>query len=414
MIKKTFVWEPHPWFVSTMSKHLGQGYELFPNATYHTQQHEPHSSDYYEFDLKIVILDYFRLGTPLMCSMLYPAQPEYPSLDLSWADLVIIQFVDPLFNDHQTVFDQAAVAVNSQKLVFFVDGYDTNLNSDLLPTETFYTKTMTWFSQVAICNDPLPIDHAHSKPYLFECLWGNSIIPAQARTNRVYSYYILQETGLIDQSLVSIVGDGTGNYSWFDQPELSELYAKYGKIVTYRSEELDRYEDQVAKHVLGREEEKLNISYQYVSLRKNNLWLNTSFYNIVPEEIYRNTWYSIVCETAYSGKIQLTEKTAKCLWVGRVFILVSSCKNLEYLRSFGFRTFHGDIIDESYDNEPDDAKRFEMAWEQIRRLSNMDPQMVYAQFEEVLKHNQQIMAAFPRTQTLRFVDFLQKAVARLT
>jgi hypothetical protein len=311
------------------------------------------------------------------------------------------------------VFDQVADVVNSQKLVFFVDGYDADLNNTMLPTETFYTKTMTWFSQVVSCNNPISIDYAHPKPYLFECVWGKSIIPSQARTNRVYSYYMLQETGLIDQSLVSIVGDGTGNYSWFEQPELSELYAKYGKIVTYRSKELDHYEDQVAKHIIGRGEKKLNISYQHVPVTKNGLSLNTNFYNIIPEDIYRNTWYSIVCETAYSGKIQLTEKTAKCLWAGRVFILVSSCKNLEYLRSFGFRTFHGDIIDESYDNEPNDAKRFKMAWDQVHRLSTMDPQVVYAHFEEVLKHNQQIMAAFPQTQTLRFVDFLQKSVSRL-
>lgn len=396
-----------------MSRHLGQGYELFPDATYQSQQHEPVPSDYHGFDLKVAILNYFQLGTPLVCSMISPQQPDYPSLDLSWADLVVIQFVDPLFNDYQTVFDQVAVAVNSQKLVFFVDGYDTNLNHNILPTETFYTKTMTWFSQVAGCNDPMEIDYAHSKPYLFECLWGNSIIPTQARTNRVYSYYMLHETGLVDQSLVSIVGDGTGNYSWFEQSELSELYAKYGKIVTYRSNELDFYESQAAKHVIGRTDGEINISYQFVPIRKNGLQFNTTFYNIVPEEVYRNTWYSIVCETAYTGKIQLTEKTAKCLWAGRVFVLVSSYKNLEYLREFGFRTFHGDIIDESYDNEPDDAKRFKMAWEQVLRLSTMDPQVVYSHFEEVLKHNQQIMAVFPQTQTLRFADFLQKAIGRL-
>jgi hypothetical protein len=413
MIKKTFVWQPHSWFVSTLSQYLGQGYELFSNATYYTQQHEPEPLDYYEFDLKVVILDYFQLGTPLMCSMISPQQPEYLSLDLSWADLVIIQFVDPLFNYHRKVFDQAAVAVNSQKLVFFVDGYDANLNDDMLPTETFYTKTMTWFSQVAICNDPISIDHVHSKPYLFECVWGNSIIPAQARTNRVYSYYMLQETGLIDQSLVSISGDGTGNYSWFEQPELNELYAKYGKVSTYRSPALDSFESDKIKKIIGRDVGELNVDYQYVPVNKDGFSFITTFCNVIPDEIYRNTWYSIVCETAYSGKIQLTEKTAKCLWAGRVFILVSSCKNLEYLRSFGFQTFHGDLIDESYDNEPNDAKRFDMAWEQIRRLSNMDPQMVYTHFNEVLKHNQKIMATFPQTQILRFADFLQKAVPRL-
>ena len=414
MSNSTFLWMPIAntyWFEFELSKFLGDGYQLFPNAVHNADTNVPAVEAYSAFDLKIAVLDYFQIDTPLVHDMISTGQRLYSNIDLSWADLVVVHFLDPLFHPHQTVFDQVAEAVNSKRLTFVMDGYNPALNPDGVP-DTFYTRSMTWFSQVVCGNEPGVIDKHSERPYTFECVWGQAIMPAWARRNRVYSYYMLQETGLIDKSLVSISGDGTGNYHWFEQSAPPELYAKYGKVSTYRSPELDRFESDKIKKVIGRDVGELNINYQYVPVSKDGFSFSTTFANIVPYEIYRNTWYSIVCETSDFNRYHLTEKTAKCLWAGRVFILLASYRNLEYLRSFGFRTFHGDLIDESYDQEPNDIKRLQMAWEQIERLSKLDPKEVYSYYEETLRHNQKIMASFPQAQILRLAKFLQNAITK--
>jgi hypothetical protein len=64
-------------------------------------------------------------------------------------------------------------------------------------------------------------------------------------------------------------------------------------------------------------------------------------------------------ETVYSGSRQhLTEKTFKAIALEMPFVLVAPAHSLEYLRSYGFRTF-APYIDESYDAIEDPVKRIE-------------------------------------------------------
>lgn len=64
----------------------------------------------------------------------------------------------------------------------------------------------------------------------------------------------------------------------------------------------------------------------------------------------------VVTETVYHGKkLHLTEKSFKPIVMQQPFVLVSCQGSLEYLRSYGFKTF-SDFWDESYD-EADDVTR---------------------------------------------------------
>jgi hypothetical protein len=64
-------------------------------------------------------------------------------------------------------------------------------------------------------------------------------------------------------------------------------------------------------------------------------------------------------ETVYSGRRQhLTEKTFKAIALEMPFVLVAPAHSLEYLRSYGFRTF-APYIDESYDLIADPVARIE-------------------------------------------------------
>jgi len=64
-------------------------------------------------------------------------------------------------------------------------------------------------------------------------------------------------------------------------------------------------------------------------------------------------------ETVYAGRRQhLTEKTFKAIALEMPFVLVAPAHSLEYLRSYGFRTF-APLIDESYDSIEDPVERIE-------------------------------------------------------
>jgi hypothetical protein len=64
-------------------------------------------------------------------------------------------------------------------------------------------------------------------------------------------------------------------------------------------------------------------------------------------------------ETVYFGQRQhLTEKTFKAIALEMPFVLVAPAHSLEYLRSYGFRTF-APYIDETYDTIEDPVLRIE-------------------------------------------------------
>jgi hypothetical protein len=70
-----------------------------------------------------------------------------------------------------------------------------------------------------------------------------------------------------------------------------------------------------------------------------------------------------------------------------MFVLFGPVNFLANLRKQGFETFRH-LIDESYDSEPRDYKRFEMAMHQVMQLAWFeDPAEMYRQACPVLEHN---------------------------
>jgi len=95
-------------------------------------------------------------------------------------------------------------------------------------------------------------------------------------------------------------------------------------------------------------------------------------------------------ETVYTGSRQhLTEKTFKAIALGMPFIMVAPAHSLEYLRSYGFRTFHS-IWDESYDQENDDFLRLEKVAQLLHDIDNLSlhERHVLAHYaKEICVHN---------------------------
>lgn len=123
--------------------------------------------------------------------------------------------------------------------------------------------------------------------------------------------------------------------------------------------------------------------------------VDISPYAIVPYYVYNNSYYSIVAETtAFNSYNQYTEKVIKPILARRPFVAFCGQHYLRNLRSLGFKTF-GDVIDidgktvidESYDQEPDDLTRWQMAWKQVEELCTRDPILTYAQLQSILDYN---------------------------
>ena len=102
----------------------------------------------------------------------------------------------------------------------------------------------------------------------------------------------------------------------------------------------------------------------------------------------------LVTETVATGRRNhLTEKTFKCLKHGHPFVIVGAPGSLNTLRQLGYRVFDH-AIDNSYDWEPDNTQRWNMARDAIKQIQRYD---VHDWFQSVYKdvvHNQNGSASF--------------------
>jgi len=76
----------------------------------------------------------------------------------------------------------------------------------------------------------------------------------------------------------------------------------------------------------------------------------------------------IICETDAFSNFWFTEKTARCLAIGKPFILIAGTHSLSKLKNMGFVTFES-VIDESYDQELTPTKRITSALMSLNKLA---------------------------------------------
>jgi hypothetical protein len=114
---------------------------------------------------------------------------------------------------------------------------------------------------------------------------------------------------------------------------------------------------------------------------------------IVPIEIYNQSAYSIVAETATINDYNFyTEKIIKPILAKRLFICFSSVNYLKNLRSLGFKTFDN-VIDESYDQEVNPDIRFQKAFDQVLYLCNQEQTIILDQIKEITEHNYNLLVS---------------------
>jgi len=101
---------------------------------------------------------------------------------------------------------------------------------------------------------------------------------------------------------------------------------------------------------------------------------------------WNTSFLHIVNETVWQDKIHFTEKVFKPIVMHQPFVVLQAPGSLEYLRSYGFKTF-GDWWDESYDTIQDPEERMIAIAEIVDWIPDQDLYKLRNEMSGVLEHN---------------------------
>ena len=120
---------------------------------------------------------------------------------------------------------------------------------------------------------------------------------------------------------------------------------------------------------------------------------------------YESTDIEVVLETLFDDpRQQLTEKALRPIACAQPFILASTVGSLEYLRSYGFKTFQ-DVWDEEYDLIVDPKERLIRITELMRQIANWDPKTRFnklRQARDIADYNKKLF--FSESWQNRIID----------
>ena len=202
------------------------------------------------------------------------------------------------------------------------------------------------------------------KQYDYDFITFNRIINND-RSYRIYFVSKLKELGLLDKGLVSFNVTDNIFDDWRD-----ETADPTTKLSNHARVHIERNLTDVDKLIIDRAELPGSAS---ADIPRGN----DAFWHVVTETVF------------YYNKLHLTEKIFKPIVSKQPFMLLAAPGNLEYLRSYGFKTFEG-IIDESYDTIQDHDARIEAVVRQLQWYCDLTPGEktdVIKQLEPVIQHN---------------------------
>ncbi len=165
------------------------------------------------------------------------------------------------------------------------------------------------------------------------------------------------------------------NYLWFDLKAWKKIYPeKYNRIVLNAE-----YIKKTKSKSIDRDIE------DSISLESHS----------VPYEYYEKCFCAVVTEARYAQPTgNFSEKTLNAIKCLRPFILVAPPYTLEYLKSYGVKTF-SDYWDEGYDQEENHEKRLLKIFDLIDYIDSFtvtDLKILYNSMSPILEHNHKIIA----------------------
>jgi len=142
------------------------------------------------------------------------------------------------------------------------------------------------------------------------------------------------------------------NYTIF-QPDMESIEFNYRNYQNLYQQELEWVRNKQFDKDLGDVHSLGSIGWQESCASYKNIWNRFQIEIVSETDVFSNYWF--------------TEKTARCLATGKPFTLVAGTGSLKKLHSMGFKTF-GDVIDESYNQEPVPYRRIAKMLESLHSL----------------------------------------------
>ena len=208
----------------------------------------------------------------------------------------------------------------------------------------------------------------------------------RSRPHRVINFLNLVQTGLITDGLISI--------QHFDDWQIQDE-----QILDY-----------------GINQKTINQSKRLVPMSIDHKQKNdtefSSFITRILDDVYKNTWLTLVTESTYfeqEASVFISEKTFKAIAAMHPFIIVGSKNSLKYLKKLGYKTFDG-FIDESYD-ELDDTERFKAIVDALNKIKAIpNKKEWYNSMRDVLEHNQRLFLSMQpnKQENAKIVNFYKK------
>lgn len=150
------------------------------------------------------------------------------------------------------------------------------------------------------------------------------------------------------------------------------------------------------------------LSPMTVKSKQNNTDNYVSYIERILDDVYENTWVSVITESSYfdyENTVFISEKTFKAIACMHPFIIVGSRYSLMYLRKLGYKTFDG-FIDESYDTLPDN-KRFSAIMHSLKKIKKIKDKLYwYQSMREILEHNHALFLSMHNTQQKEHIEIM--------
>jgi hypothetical protein len=332
-----------------MDIHIRQLHFLHPYQVYHSIEEYTNSTA--KFKIAFVNhLDHYNLLTDeqqYMEQMVKGSKFCQDIMQLKLISNLVFAFDNEMHPYHLNIFQQ-----NSQDNVYWVIpiqiNHDTGINNENLIFYPFQIERSAKPYQ-ELTHKLQQLNHNSIKPLYFDALLGLE------RPHRDFIFNAIEENHLQQKILTSYVKAADSSF------QLNFLYESDIEPLT---------EDVVH-------------SAMQVGYHGQQLALSV----IVPIQIYNQTAYSIVAETHADNRYSFfTEKIFRPMLARRLFVMFSGWKYLKNLRKLGFQTFDN-VIDESYDQIYNDQERWAAAFEQVKRLCDMNQIEVLEKISARVEYN---------------------------
>lgn len=258
-------------------------------------------------------------------------------------------------SEHSSYVDDLCREYGFKQLYYFFHGF----------------AALDWYRGYHNLNYRTPVIKAYKKDFISY----NRIINND-RSYRIYLISKLAEQGLLDKGYVSFNVDNN-NLDWRD-----EVSSTDSKLSDSAKLHIEKNLTGINKLIIDKENVEgfasANILRSISGSDYDNAYTNVdAFWHIVTETVF------------YYDKLHLTEKIFKPIVSKQPFMLLAAPGNLEYLRSYGFKTFDR-WIDESYDTITDPDERINAVVDQIKWWTKLSDQEKYSKMcvmESTIEHN---------------------------